>query len=162
MEQTDTPIKNTGAQRQRRYRERQREGVPSDATFANELCHIVFENLTNDRFRQVDAVSQVRSRLLKRGYTLYGSQPRHPSQGRRAMIRIDMDPSLEGKMDRIGKAVNKALTLTLPDSATFANQDLLAALKAKVDRPASFTLNRSGYGITIASIDDPKPFSEPS
>jgi hypothetical protein len=78
------------------------------------------------------------------------------------MIRIDMDPSLEGKMDRIGKAVNKALTLTLPDSATFANQDLLAALKAKVDRPASFTLNRSGYGITIASIDDPKPFSEPS
>jgi hypothetical protein len=39
-------------------------------------------------------------------------------------------------MDRIGKAINKAIVFTLTDSAKFANEEWIAELKSKVDRPA--------------------------
>lgn len=76
------------------------------------------------------------------------------------MIRIDLDPGIDGKISRIGKAMNKAIVFTLTDSAKFANEALLAELKGKIDRPAPFTLNRSGYGVTIARFDQASPFSE--
>jgi hypothetical protein len=47
-----------------------------------------------------------------------------------------MDPGIGGKMDHIGRALNKALVFTLTDSATFAKNDPLDALRTKVDRPA--------------------------
>ena len=78
------------------------------------------------------------------------------------MIRIEMDPGIGGKMDRVGRAINKALVFTLTDSATFAKNDLLDALRTKVDRPAPFTLNKSGYGVTTAKFGSTDPFSEMS
>jgi hypothetical protein len=76
------------------------------------------------------------------------------------MIRIEMDPGIGGKMDRIGRAINKALVFTLTDSATFAKNDLLDALRTKVDRPAPFTLNKSGYGVVPARFGSADLFSE--
>ncbi|QOZ66343.1 MULTISPECIES: hypothetical protein [Bradyrhizobium] len=76
------------------------------------------------------------------------------------MIRIEMDAGVAGRIDRIGKAINKGLAFTLTDSAKFANEDLLTELRGKVDRPSPYTLNKSGYGLTIAKIDDVSPFSE--
>ncbi|GLH79725.1 hypothetical protein SSBR45G_46340 [Bradyrhizobium sp. SSBR45G] len=62
---------NVNALRQRRYRERQREGAPSDAVFSHELCSVVLERLDEDDGLKV-AVSQVRSRLLRCGFSLSG------------------------------------------------------------------------------------------
>ena len=63
------------------------------------------------------------------------------------MSRNKMDPRIGRKMDCIGKATDKAMVFTLTDSATFARNDLLDALRTKVDRPAPFTLNKSGYAV---------------
>ena len=53
-------------------------------------------------------------------------------------------------LDRVGKKLQKALALTLTDSAKYANADLIKTLTAKIDRPAPFTLRPSGYGVTVA------------
>lgn len=73
------------------------------------------------------------------------------------MIRIEMTG---GNTGPIGKALNKALAFTLTDSAKFANQDLIDALKRNIDKPAPFTVNKSGYGVTFAKFGDANPFSE--
>jgi hypothetical protein len=76
------------------------------------------------------------------------------------MIKIEMDPGVDGKLDKIGKALNKALVFTLTDSAKFANEEFLKDLAKDIDKPAPFTLQRSGYGINIARFGDANPFSE--
>ena len=40
----------------------------------------------------------------------------------------------------------------LTDSAAYAKADLLVQLKDKIDKPAPFTLNPSGYKVVIARI----------
>lgn len=76
------------------------------------------------------------------------------------MIRLEMDKGLDGKMDRIGKVINKVLVFTLTESAKFANEEFIGGLKRDIDSPAPFTLAKSGYGITMARFGDAQPFSE--
>jgi hypothetical protein len=54
------------AARQKRYRDRQRDGMPTEAELHAEVSKIVFANVGNTAFRPADAISQARSRLLQR------------------------------------------------------------------------------------------------
>ncbi|MHC2576448.1 hypothetical protein ACVI1J_001843 [Bradyrhizobium diazoefficiens] len=58
------------------------------------------------------------------------------------MIRIEMDPGVAGKFDKIGKAINKGLAFTLTDSAKFANEDLLTALRGETETSSPETRRR--------------------
>lgn len=75
-------------------------------------------------------------------------------------VRIEFDKGIDGKMDKIGRAINRGLTFTLTDAAKFASDDLREELRTKVDRPAPFTLNKSGYGTVPARFGDATPSSE--
>jgi hypothetical protein len=59
------------AARQKRYRDRRRDGVPTESEVDREVSRIVFANVGNAAFRPADAISQARSRLLQR-YTFSG------------------------------------------------------------------------------------------
>ncbi|EIG62806.1 hypothetical protein [Bradyrhizobium sp. WSM1253] len=48
-----------------------------------------------------------------------------------SMIRIELDKGVDGKMDKIGKSINKALVLTLTDAAVFPNEQFIHALKTE-------------------------------
>jgi len=76
------------------------------------------------------------------------------------MIKIEIDPAFDKQLGKVGKALDKAAVFTLTDSATFGNQDFIAALGKKIDKPSPFTLNKSGYGVTIAKFGQANPFSE--
>jgi hypothetical protein len=38
------------------------------------------------------------------------------------MIRVEFDPGIGGKVDRIGRAINRGLVFTLTDSPKFATR----------------------------------------
>jgi hypothetical protein len=58
--------RSSNAARQKRYRDRRRDGMPTEAEFDREVSRIVFANVNNVAFRPTDAISQARSRLLQR------------------------------------------------------------------------------------------------
>jgi hypothetical protein len=65
MESAATP-RTSNALRQKRYRERRRDDMPTEAKFDREVSRIVFANVSNVALRPTDAISQARSRLLQR------------------------------------------------------------------------------------------------
>jgi hypothetical protein len=54
------------AARQKRYRDRRRDGVPTEAEVDREVSRVVFANVGNAGFRPADATSQARSHLLQK------------------------------------------------------------------------------------------------
>jgi len=66
MDHEQQTAKASNAARQKRYRERRRDGVPTEADLDREVSRVVFANIHNVSFRPTDAISQARSRLLQR------------------------------------------------------------------------------------------------
>ena len=66
MDETRTTAVNSNAARQKRYRDRRRDGMPTEAELDREVSRAVFANVGNTSFRSTDAISQARSRLLQR------------------------------------------------------------------------------------------------
>lgn len=77
------------------------------------------------------------------------------------MMSISIDTrDLDIKMPKVKQAVERALAFTLTDSAKFANEDLIKAHAQKIDHPAPFTLQKSGYGVEMARIGSANLYSE--
>lgn len=68
--------------------------------------------------------------------------------------RNDLHPAgrsgLQKKLGKAGQALNKAIVWTLTDAATFAKEEYVKELKAKLDRPSTFTTSPTGYGVIFA------------
>lgn len=70
------------------------------------------------------------------------------------MFSMQTDQRDLAKMSKIEAGIAKAVAYTLMDSANFFRDDLLASLKKDVNKPAPFTLAKSGYKVVFAKFGD--------